>query len=52
MHRQAFADRIEAANLCASFAGRLYDGVQVDAALFDRVVEALLESGGRVVNGR
>jgi hypothetical protein len=49
-YAQGFGTPVRAANLCASYAGRYYDGVTVAERMYDAVIERLLETGGEIVN--
>jgi hypothetical protein len=50
VYAEEFGTPLRAANLCASYSGREYDGVSVTQRMYDAVAETLLETRGGIVN--
>lgn len=50
VYAEEFGAPVRAANLCASFSGREYDGVTVTESMYEAASRRLLETGGEIVN--
>lgn len=50
VYAEEFGTPVRAANLCASYSGREYDGVSLTERTYDAVSERLLETRGEIVN--
>lgn len=46
-----FGSPVRAANLCASYSGKAYDGVMMDNRVYNLVLDKLIETEGEVING-
>jgi hypothetical protein len=51
IYREQFGSPIRAANLCASYANKEYEGVTVGDDVYHVVIDKLMETAGDVVNG-